>query len=233
MNAQPVPKIALVADDRRCIVIGAGLLGLASAWALSRRGWAVAVLEAAPGVGHPRSGSKGTARIFRLGYPDSHYVEMAVRAQGLWRDLERATGRTLLRVTGQVSFGEDAELDAIEQAMAVENRVTERLPAADVMQRFPGLAATNGPALYEPDSGVLAADECLAALRDDGSFEVATECRVTSLEQRPHSVVMTTARGSVLAADVVVNCTGPLSLDLLPNRPRPAIEAGPSIPQVA
>ena len=50
---------------RRCIVIGAGLLGLSAAWSLSRRGWTVDVLEAAGAVGHPLSGSKGDARIFR------------------------------------------------------------------------------------------------------------------------------------------------------------------------
>src|SRR6516165_4748768 len=99
--------IGSVSDDRRCIVVGAGLIGLATAWALSRRGWAVTVLEAARSVGHVRSGSKGDARIFRLGYPEPLYVDMAIRAEALWRDLEATTGRTLLRATGQVSLGDD------------------------------------------------------------------------------------------------------------------------------
>ena len=68
-------------DNQRCIVVGAGLLGLSSAWALSRRGWDVVVLEAGTTPGHDRAGSKGDARIFRLGYPESHYAAMAVLAQ--------------------------------------------------------------------------------------------------------------------------------------------------------
>ena len=70
-----------VPDHRRCVVVGAGLLGLSAAWALTRRGWSVLVLEAAAAPGHERSGSKGDARIFRLGYPEPHYVEMAVLAR--------------------------------------------------------------------------------------------------------------------------------------------------------
>ena len=53
-------------------MVGAGLLGLAAARSLSRRGWSVDVLEAGDGIGHPLSGSKGDARIFRLGYPEPH-----------------------------------------------------------------------------------------------------------------------------------------------------------------
>ena len=68
-------------DDRHCIVVGAGLLGLATARALARRGWRVLVLEAAGAPGHERAGSKGDARIFRLGYPEPHYVEMAALAR--------------------------------------------------------------------------------------------------------------------------------------------------------
>ena len=85
-------------------MIGAGLLGLSAAWSLSRRGWSVDVLEAASTVGHPLSGSKGDARIFRLGYREPHYVEMAVAARARWRELEDIAGRTLLHETGQLSL---------------------------------------------------------------------------------------------------------------------------------
>ena len=93
-SARRLPMIGVVPDDRRCIVIGAGLLGLATAWAMTRRGWQVLVLEAAAAPGHEGSGSKGDARIFRLGYPDPLYVEMAVLARARWRDLEGGGGAT-------------------------------------------------------------------------------------------------------------------------------------------
>ena len=93
----------------------------------------------------------------------------------------------------------------------------------------PGLV-TQGPVLYEPESGVLAADQCLAAFVEDGSLAVELGRRVTSVREgapgrgraRPgaggsggSAVSAVTADGEVLEADVVVLCAGPSSLGLL------------------
>jgi sarcosine oxidase len=224
--------IGSVPEDRRCIVVGAGLIGLSTAWALCRRGWAVTVLEAAGSIGHAGSGSKGDARIFRLGYPEPLYVELAIRAEALWRELEAATGRTLLRATGQVSFGDEGALSSIATALSAHDRATQFLTPDDVTRRFPGFA-TYGPALFEPDSGVLAADACLTALCDATRFELMTGHPVTLLEQRSDLVRVTTAAGDVLEADVVADCAGPRSLALLGDGWPARVAAGPSIPQVA
>jgi sarcosine oxidase len=222
--------IGTVPDDRRCIVVGAGLLGLSSAWALSRRGWDVVVLEAARAPGHERSGSKGDARIFRLGYPEPHYAEMAVLAREGWRALEAASGRALLHVTGQVTLGDDLTLQSIAESLAAAGAPVEQLSASVATQRFPGLATT-GPVLVEADSGVLAADACLRALRQAGRFELQTGAVVMSLRQSPGGVAVDMADGTCLEADVVVDCAGPAALGLLDLTP-PAGSA-PSLPQVA
>ena len=159
--------IVAVPDHRRCIVVGGGLLGLCSARALARRGWRVLVLEAAAAVGHERSGSKGGARIFRLGYPDPLYVEMALGARDLWLALEAAAGRRLLHPTGQVTFGDGTALAAVAAALAASGAPAEWLSPADASARGGGIAA-RGSVLFEPASGVLAADACLRALVPDG-----------------------------------------------------------------
>jgi sarcosine oxidase len=219
-----------VSGQRRCIVVGAGLLGLATAWSLSRRAWRVIVVEAAGTIGHARSGSKGSARIFRFGYPDPLYVELALKAQRLWRDLEATSGRTLLTETGQVTLGEERVLHAIASAMAGSGLPTEHLEAKEASRRFPSIAA-RGPVLYEPASGVLRADECLAAFSATGTFEVRTNLPVDRVEDRGDAGVVVRAGSLSLTAERAVLCAGSRSLDLLGLRARAAAPA--SLPQVA
>src|ERR1700722_16304003 len=216
--------IAAVGSGRRCVVVGGGLLGLSAAWALSARGWSVRVLEAGASVGHERCGSKGDARIFRLGYRDAHYVEMALLARDLWRSLEAASGRTLLRVTGQLSFGDPASVEDVARALArhgVPGEFVDGSSSAAGRLTAAGLV-THGPVLYEPESGVLAADQCLAALVEGGGLRVERGRQVASVRDGGSggpgdgvgaSVVM--VDGEVLGADVVVVCAGPASLGLV------------------
>ena len=85
------------------VIVGAGLLGLATAYALRGRR-DVLVIERET-VGHARGGSHGPSRIFRLGYPDPIYVAMAQRAAEQWRALEADFGVQLLHPTPQLTFG--------------------------------------------------------------------------------------------------------------------------------
>jgi sarcosine oxidase len=215
----------------RCAVVGAGLLGLAAARSLARRGWDTVVFEAADAPGHDRSGSKGDARVFRLGYPDPVYVEMALAARARWRDLETATGTHLLQVTGQVTFGRD--VPAIARALRASGVATESLSPKEAARRFPSIDAA-GPVLFEPDSGVLAADRCLRALQaaTDGRVALRGGVEVVALEddlQADHVTVVLSGGAAAERADVVVNCAGHRALALLGARRGTA----PSLPQVA
>lgn len=80
-------------------MIGAGVVGAATARALAEAGSRVLLLEAF-GRGHDRGSSHGATRIFRHGYAEADYVAMTVAARDGWRKLERASGRTLLDATG-------------------------------------------------------------------------------------------------------------------------------------
>ena len=61
------------------VVVGAGLLGLAAARELHQRGREVIVLDQAE-IGGPAAGSKGSSRVFRLGYDDPGWVRLAMQA---------------------------------------------------------------------------------------------------------------------------------------------------------
>jgi sarcosine oxidase len=213
-------------------VIGAGLLGLSAARSLSQRGWSVHVLEAGDTIGHPLAGSKGDARIFRLGYPEPHYVEMALAARALWRELEGEVGRRLLHVTGQLSFGEPDEVDAVAASLARHGEPAERLTPREMRARFPEVTFTSG-ALFESGSGVLEAGECLRALCASTAFEVRTRTQVAALEQTENGATVHCVDGRTSEADIVIDCAGPTALSLLGPSAAPGVGAPPSLPQVA
>jgi sarcosine oxidase len=202
----------VAAEEHQCIVVGAGVLGLAAACSLSHRDVEVLLLEASSS-GHEMAGSKGSSRIFRIGYPDPLYVEMAVGALAQWRLLENESGCDLLTTTGQLSFGPDVA--AVSEAMAQTGMEFEDLSKAEAAARFPALQ-TAGPALFEPESGVLAADQCLRAIHDSGQFTVRSGQPVAALESAGDEVGVVLRDGTRLSAEVVVNCAGPDALDLLP-----------------
>src|SRR5687768_1392870 len=92
-------------------------MGSSAAWWLARRGRDVLLLDKFA-AGHARGGSHGSARIFRLAYPNERYVRMALESIPLWRDLEAESNTSLYRVTGAVDFGEPHEVGASAAAMA-------------------------------------------------------------------------------------------------------------------
>src|SRR5919205_2816002 len=85
----------------RVAVIGAGVMGLATGWALRRRGHEAVVYEQFT-VGHPHGSSHGRSRIFRLAYAEPEYVRLAQESLPLWRRLESDSGETILELNGLV-----------------------------------------------------------------------------------------------------------------------------------
>jgi sarcosine oxidase len=200
--------------DVEFVVVGAGALGLGAARALARRGREVVVCDQA-GVGHGAGGSKGSARIFRLGYDQPWYVRMAMASGRLWSELEEESGARLLVPTGQVTFGPD--LEVLVGSMASAGAPYEEVAASEVTARFPVLQVA-GPAVFEPASGVLVADACLAAMRATANLEVREATRVLRLHDdgRRCSVLLETPEGpdELCAAGVLV-CAGPWTEALL------------------
>jgi sarcosine oxidase len=198
----PVPRAEF-------LVIGGGVTGLAAAWALTRRGREVAVIDQAP-IGHKRGGSHGSCRIFRLGYDDPAYVSLAGHARAVWRELEDACGERLLLPAPQLTFG--PQMPQVHAAMLAAGAACEVLTAADAAARFPGVRVA-GEVLHEPASAVIAADRTLASLAGLAG-EIRTGVRVTALADDGRRVRVSTSAGDVEAGRVIV-CTGPWTSGLL------------------
>jgi sarcosine oxidase len=195
--------------DCDVVVVGAGLLGLASARALARRGREVILLEQAE-IGHEDGGSKGSCRVFRLGYEDAGWVSLAMHAREAWTELEDECGRQLLRPTPQLTFGR--ELGTVHEAMQSAHAPCELLTAAEATARFPGIA-TGGPALLESGSCVISADVALRALAA-AVPQIRTGVTVTDLADDGRRVTIGTSAGPVTARAAIV-CAGPWTGGLL------------------
>ena len=84
----------------KVVVVGAGIVGLATAWRLAASGCEVTVVEQF-GAGHARGSSHGSTRITRTTYNHPTWVQLATIAHAVdWPELEREAGRVLLHRGG-------------------------------------------------------------------------------------------------------------------------------------
>jgi sarcosine oxidase len=196
-------------EDSEFVIVGAGLLGLATAAALTRRGRQVTVLEQAT-AGHPGAGSKGSCRIFRLGYPDPPYVALARQARDFWTELEQAQRTQLLTPAPQLTFG--TELGHVHQAMRAVGARCELLPAAEAGRWFPAVRVP-GPVLHEPDSSVINASAALGSL--GGALpDLREHTRVTAIQDDGRRVTVS-SHDERLACRAVIVTAGPWTARLL------------------
>jgi len=152
------------ADRVDVVIIGAGLAGSASAWALARRGRSVVVLEAFQ-PGHRRGSSHGSARIFRRAYPDPLYVRLTGQAQRLWQQLADEVGEELVLTTGGLDFGPAREQEKMHEILRASGVAVELLPPAAATERWPGVAFGSAPVMFHPDAGVIDTERAMTAMR--------------------------------------------------------------------
>src|SRR5688572_15339229 len=121
------------------VVVGLGAMGSAALAALARRGMRVLGIERYT-PGHDRGSSHGATRVIRLGYFEHpSYVPLLRRAYELWRELETASGRRLLDITGIVEIGppDGSVVPGTLLASRTHGLAHEVLDAAALMERFP------------------------------------------------------------------------------------------------
>jgi len=204
------------------IVVGAGLVGLFTAFHLARLGAGrVLVVEA----GRPAAqASARSGALVRCHYTSLHEARMAWAALPWWREwADRVGGACGFTATGFLQLVDASDNDTLRAntaALAADGIRTEILDAAAVRAAYPYVRmADDEIAAYEPGSGYAVPADALGSL--------AAACRRDGVEIRPEEPVrevltgaggaasgVRTARGTY-AAPVVVLANGAWSVPLL------------------
>jgi sarcosine oxidase len=184
----------------RVAVVGAGVIGLATARELLVRGVDVHCYEANTPMA---ARSLGDTRIFRLLHEDSELAALAVRAREGWREWSTAAGRTLVGSEGALVSGEPANSwYAATQAAGARVEFTEEPPTSC---RLPARRPV-GPFVYDAAGGVI-------DVRSTGAFLVEQLGRrvlnrpVVAVEAVGEGAQVMTAQGD-MSYDVVVVAAG-------------------------
>jgi glycine oxidase len=170
----------VTSSDKSALVVGGGIIGLASAFGLAHRGWTVTLLDPAPGKGATWAAAGMVAASAEIAPGEQVNYELQKRALPAWRELRvelrEVTGTELdIHETGTLMVGWDGSdrrlVDQFAQVAAefgVHPRAVQRTVDADMFNGLSGRINEglfiDGDAWLDPDLAVallIAANESL------------------------------------------------------------------------
>ncbi len=214
------------AQSSEVLIIGGGVVGLATARVLAGEGIAVSLIERGR-LDVAQGSSRGSSRIIApAGYPDPSYLDLALRALAAWRTLEDESGRALVDPWGALYAG--AGVEEFVGSFAAAGVEIERLALDQVEKRFGVHGLEAEPILFQPTAGVIRADRAFDALRRSAEARGARLCeeeRAVALELDGDGVTVVT-ESRTWRCDRVVVTAGPWTAPLLASV---GIEVGVSV----
>ena len=207
----------------KAIVVGAGIMGLSTAWGLVRDGHEVELFEQGQ-LPNPLASSMDEHRLIRHPYGDQvGYARLIDDAYAAWDLLWGDLGQRLYATTGTLALtGNGADwAERSAAALATIGKPMAELPVTDLPRRFPQIEAKGVErAFWIESGGVLFAQDIVTAL----ARHLASQPRV---QLHPHTPVrsvdlelgrIVTEAGTAYAADVVVVAAGAWVGRLVPDR---------------
>ncbi len=191
------------------IVIGLGVVGSAAAYQLARSGVGVVGLEQFH-PNHTFGSSHGESRIIRYAYDTPLYIQWVREAYLAWAAMEQDSERRLLHITGGYDFGNESipTYAATRAAMSAEGVPFEVLTAEEVARRVPQFRPPpTMETLYQAETGVLIASECVHALAKMAARHGAAlhyDTQVTRILPGADHVRVETTGGAFEAGSVIM-----------------------------
>ncbi|WP_281965985.1 NAD(P)/FAD-dependent oxidoreductase [Serinicoccus marinus] len=183
-------------------VIGGGIVGLSTAYALQEQGVPVRLYEAGlPGMGQ----SAGESRIFRHAHDDPRLVTFARESRAVWDEWAEHFDVELVSSDGVVAIG-DGALERLRVLDKVGVAARE-IDADELAERMPLLAGYSGPAMFDEAGGAIRTRAAITALTDALGDAVVTG-EVISIDHRADGTVeVRSVTDSAIHSKVVV-CAG-------------------------
>jgi len=191
------------------IVIGAGAMGSAASYYLSKSGQKVLLLEQFD-LDHQNGSSYGFSRIIRYSYDYPEYVDLAKDNYPLWFAVEEELGEKLVIKTGGIDFGppDDDMFQNTIQSVKDSNIDHEMLSIDEAHKRFPQFRfPEHFKVLYQSDSGLVRASAAVMGhinLAKRHGATVIANSPVESIEVKADSVEVTTNGETYSAGRLVV-----------------------------
>jgi L-2-hydroxyglutarate oxidase LhgO len=203
-----------VTDSLDCVVVGAGVVGLAVARALALTGREVLVLEACSAIGTQTSSRNSEVIHAGMYYPTgSLKAQLCVRGNVLLYDYCAARGIAHRRCGKFIVATAPDQLQQLEsiRARALANGITdlETLDRAQALAAEPALQCVG--ALYSPSTGIIDSHglmlSLLADLEHAGGL-LALNSPLALAEYKQGAIILVATDGTRLSAKTVVNAAG-------------------------
>jgi glycine/D-amino acid oxidase-like deaminating enzyme len=206
----------------RVLIVGGGIMGLCSAWALGRAGHEIALYEQGP-IPNPLGSSVDQHRLIRFAYGAmTGYATMVRDAYAAWERLWSDLGVRHYQETGTLVVSRTASEGWVGQSrdcLQAMNLPVERWGPAQLAERLPFLDVTDVAwALFTPTGGVLFAERIVADLaRHLAARGVAVHAGAKVREVDPARAAVHLEDGRCISGDVLIVAAGPWAPRLLPS----------------